>query len=278
AAIGEELGFGGVFAVFALYVLLCWRCLRAAVRAPGDYSAFVAIGMTLGLVVQACVIVGGLLDLLPLSGVVTPFLSYGRSSMLANCAAVGVVMGIASRTGDVRPHMRTAVRALAGILFAAGVTIVGRAAWIQIVQKDAIAAAASLTQQGDGALRFQYNPRLIAPARAIERGTIFDRNGLPLATSRAAEMQALPARYAAAGTRPLESCAGAARCYPLGGIAFHLLGDATNETNWAASNASFLERDSDARLKGWDDHPRRVDVRNPRTGAVAHAVLRDYRE
>jgi cell division protein FtsW (lipid II flippase) len=278
AAIGEELGFAGVLAVFALYVLLCWRCLRAALRAPGDYSAFVAIGIALGLVVQACVIAGGLLGLLPLSGVVTPFLSYGRSSMLANCAAVGVVLGIAARAGEVRAHMRVPVRILAAILLAAGMTIVCRAGWIQILHKDTIAVAASLTEQGDGALRFQYNPRLIAAARRIERGTIVDRNGLPLATSRTAEMEALPARYAAAGIRPIDTCAGAARCYALGGVGFHLLGDATNETNWAASNASFLERDSDVRLKGWDDRPRRVDVRQPRTGAVVHAVRRDYRE
>ncbi|HEX6463079.1 MAG TPA: penicillin-binding transpeptidase domain-containing protein, partial [Vicinamibacterales bacterium] len=135
-----------------------------------------------------------------------------------------------------------------------------------------------LTQQGDGGLRFQYNPRLIAAAREIERGTILDRNGLPLATSRAAEGQTLPDRYSAAGIRAVEPCAASVRCYPLGGIGFHVLGDATNETNWAASNTSFLERDNDARLKGWDEHPMRIDVRNPRTGVLTHVVRREYRE
>jgi len=172
--------------------------------------------------------------------------------------------------------MRAPIRALAAVLIAAGAAIVGRVAWIQIVHKDAVALEASLTQQGDGGLRFQYNPRLLAAARTIERGTIFDRNGLPLATSRPAEIQAVASRYAAAGIHPLDACANAPRCYPLGGVGFHLLGDATSETNWAASNASFLERDSDARLKGWDDHPRTVEVRNPRTGAAFHTVRRDY--
>jgi cell division protein FtsW (lipid II flippase)/cell division protein FtsI/penicillin-binding protein 2 len=278
AAIGEELGFTGLSAVAALYVLLCWRCLRAALRAPGDYTALLAIGIALGLVVQAFVITGGLLGLLPLSGVVTPFLSYGRSSMIVNCAAIGMVLAIAARAGDVRTHMMVPIRTLAAVLIAAGAAIVGRVAWIQIVQKDAVALAASLTRQGDGALRFEYNPRLLAAARPIERGTIFDRNGLPLATSRAAEIHAVANRYAAAGIRPLDACAESPRCYPLGGVGFHLLGDATTETNWAASNASFLERDSDARLKGWDDHPSRVDIRDPRTGGLVHAVRRDYRE
>ncbi len=96
AALGEELGFVGVAAVVALYAILSWRCLRIAARAPGDYSAFLATGVALALVVQAFVIGSGLLGLFPLAGVVTPFLSYGRSSMLANCLAVGVVLAVAT--------------------------------------------------------------------------------------------------------------------------------------------------------------------------------------
>ena len=130
AAIGEELGFAGIIAVFALYVLLCWRCLRAAVRARRATTPHLAIGIALGLAVEACVITASMLGILPLSGVVTPFLSYGRSSMVANCAAVGLVLGIAA-TEQVRTHMRVPVRMLALTLLAAGATIVGRAASIQ---------------------------------------------------------------------------------------------------------------------------------------------------
>ena len=54
-------------------------------------------------------------------------------------------------------------------------------------------------------------------------------------------------RYRAAGIHPPEACAGdTLRCYPLGGVAFHVVGDSTSQTNWAARNSSFLERDSDA--------------------------------
>ncbi len=63
AAVGEELGFIGLGAIVLLYGILGWRCLRVALRAPGDYSAFLAIGVALGLVVQALVIAGGLLGL-----------------------------------------------------------------------------------------------------------------------------------------------------------------------------------------------------------------------
>ena len=50
AAIGEELGFIGLAAIVLLYAILGWRCLRVAIRAPGDYTAFLAVGVALGLV------------------------------------------------------------------------------------------------------------------------------------------------------------------------------------------------------------------------------------
>ena len=116
AAVGEELGFVGVAVVVGLYAILSWRCLRVAARAPGDYTAFLAVGVALALVVQAFVIGSGLLGLFPLAGVVTPFLSYGRSSMLANCFAVGVVLAVARRRGPIRRHLYRPLRTLAAVL------------------------------------------------------------------------------------------------------------------------------------------------------------------
>jgi cell division protein FtsW (lipid II flippase) len=279
AAIGEELGFVGVAVVVALYGLLCWRCLRAAARAPGDYTAFVAIGIALVLVVQAFVIGSGVMGLFPLSGVVTPFLSYGRSSMLANFAAVGIVMGIAKRRGPIRQHLCRPIRALASVLAIAAAALVGRAVWIHIINPDQLATAASLSEQGDGGYRFEYNPRLLAAGRLIGRGTIFDRNELPLATSRADEIHTLAAAYRIAGLVPPQNCPpGLPRCYPLAGMTFHVIGDWNSQTNWGARNSSYIERESDATLKGFDDQARVVEVVNPRTGATERTVKRDYRE
>ena len=160
AAIGEELGFAGVLAVIALYALLCWRCFRVAVRAPGDYSAFLGIGVALALVVQGLVIAGGLLGMIPLAGVVTPFLSYGRSSMLANCFAVGVVLAIANRRGPIRQHLWEPIRVLGLVLAVAGAAVLSRAAWIQVLHADDLASASSITEQADGGYRFEHNPRL----------------------------------------------------------------------------------------------------------------------
>lgn len=278
-ALGEEFGWVGLAAIVILYSLLIWRCIRAALRAPGDYTAILATGVALSLIVQAVIIASGLLGLLPLSGVVTPFLSYGRSSMLANCAAVGIALAISRRAGPPRPLLTAPLRTISYLLAVTAVAIAARAAWIQVVRSDTFAAAASLTEQADGGLRFEYNPRLVDAARIITRGTIYDRNGLPLATSRAGEMTNAAVDYRAAHVDDVSPCPdGAPRCYPLGPSAFHVVGEFTRQTNWAARNTSYVERDADVELKGFDDRATVVSVRNRRTGKTEQIVKRSYIE
>ena len=279
AAVGEELGWIGLAVVAGLYAFLCWRCLRIAWRAPGDFTSFLTIGIVLVLGVQAIVIAGGLVGLIPLSGVVTPFLSYGRSSMLANCVALGIVLSVARRQSRERVHMKAPIRFVAATLGLAAAAILSRAAWVQVAHADDFAAASSLAEQADGGYRFEYNPRLLAAARSLERGSIYDRNGLPLATSRANEIAAIGASYANASGVAVDDCANRpARCYPLGGLAFHALGDWATQANWGARNSSYIERDGDARLKGYDDHPSLVEVVSPRTGERSQAIRRDLRD
>jgi cell division protein FtsW (lipid II flippase)/cell division protein FtsI/penicillin-binding protein 2 len=294
AALGEELGYIGFASIAVLFAILVWRLLRIAVRAPGDYTAFLTIGLTLALAVQGLVIVAGLLGLLPLAGVVTPFLSYGRSAMLCNFAALGVCAAIARRRGPARDELTQPTRALGWSLAAAALLIVVRAADVQVVRADTFATRANLTQQADGGYRYQYNPRLISAARSIVRGTIFDRDGLPLATSSPGEIEKFASRYRklgielpheclSPGERPSTSLGVAlsrveGRCYPLGGLAFHVIGDATRQTNWAARNTSYVEQDFDARLRGFDDRAQTVEVLNRRAGTTHAVVRRDYSE
>jgi cell division protein FtsI/penicillin-binding protein 2 len=228
--------------------------------------------------VQALVIGGGLLGLVPLSGVVTPFLSYGRSSMAANCAAIGIVLSVARRRSAVRAHMRRPLAFVGAALAVAGAVVLSRAAWVQVVHADDFAAASTLTEQADGGYRFEYNPRLLSVARTLTRGTIYDRNGLPLATSRTDEIAAVGAAYDRAGAvAPVDCGDVTARCYPIGAFAFHLIGDWPHQTNWAARNSSYVERDSDARLKGYDDRAELVETIDPRSGRRLAAVRRDLR-
>ncbi len=277
AALGEELGFVGTAAIAGLFALLVWRMLRIALRAPGDYTAFLAVGLCLGIIVQTLVIAGGILGMLPLAGVATPFLSYGRSAMLSNFVAVGVCCAIARREGGIRTPFAAPIGALRATLAIGGAVIVAWASVVQIVRADTIATRGHLGRQADGAYRFQYNPRLTAAARRIVRGTIYDRNGVPLATSRPEEVRPFADELRRLGA-PVDDCLdGGSRCYPLGGLGFHLLGESSRETNWAARNASFIERELDARLQGFDDDPKTVVIRGD-DGRTRHAITRDYRE
>jgi cell division protein FtsW (lipid II flippase)/cell division protein FtsI/penicillin-binding protein 2 len=280
AAVGEELGFAGIVAVFGLYALLGWRALRIALGAPGDYTFFLALGITLSLLLEVLLIAGGLLALMPLTGVVTPFLSYGRSAMLANFAALGALLSISERsTRSTKAEFRAPVLVIAGITAVLGGAVILRLGLVQVLRGNDFVSAATLTVQADGMRRFEYNPRLLAVARQIVRGTIYDRNRIPLASSRPADIEQHREDLEKLGVQPDEQCSRVgARCYPFGGLTFHLLGDWNSKVNWAASNTSFEERDDDRVLRGYDDHARVVNVTDPRTGAMTHVIRRDYRE
>src|SRR5262249_21856149 len=67
------------------------------------------------------------------------------------------------------------------------------------------------------------------------------------------------------------------RCYPLGGAAFHLLGDARTRLNWTAANSSYIERDADRELRGFDDHAEIVHTTDY-AGRSMLTIRRDYRD
>ena len=281
AAVGEELGFVGLLAVVALYLLLIQRGFRAAFRAGGVYTFFLAFGLTVLLAVQILLISGGVLGVLPLSGVVSPFLSSGRTAMLANFLILGMLAGISAHPGDAETirRFRGAARWAAVGLGVVLVAIVARAAQVQIFQADRFLTRGALTLQADGYRRYQYNPRLVDIAQSIPRGNIVDRNGVLLATSDPAELEkgrAILERQEAALTLPAHPERGY-RYYPFGGRTFHLLGDLNSRVNWAATNTSFAERDSRIRLQGYDDFAGVVDVQQP-NGRVTREIELDYAE
>jgi cell division protein FtsW (lipid II flippase) len=94
AAIGEELGLTGTLAVVASFVLLAQRGFLVALRAATGFSALLASGLVAVLAVQALIILGGTLELIPLTGVTLPFVSYGGSSVVANFLLVGLLLRV----------------------------------------------------------------------------------------------------------------------------------------------------------------------------------------
>lgn len=279
AAIGEELGFAGLLVVFGLYTLLVWRGLRAARRAEGVYGFFLGLGLSLLLGLQVLLIAGGVTGVLPLSGVVSPFLSSGRSAMLANFLIVGLLLAISARPGssDNVRRFDGAVRWAALGLGAFALAIVAKAALVQVFRADHYLTQSALVLHADNRRYFDANPRLEAIAETIPRGSILDRNGIPLATSDPQELARQRATYERLGVSLERTVSADKRIYPFGGRTFHLLGDRNSMVNWGASNTSYAERDSRIRLQGYDDYAEVVEVTQP-NGDVTREIRVDYSE
>ncbi len=92
AAIGEELGMAGSAAVLMAFLILVGSGLRIALRAHRVFDKLFALGLTTLLGVQAFVIIGGVLRVVPLTGITLPFVSYGGSSLVANYALLALLV------------------------------------------------------------------------------------------------------------------------------------------------------------------------------------------
>jgi peptidoglycan glycosyltransferase len=101
AAIGEELGLLGTTAVLVAFLLMVGTGLRIALRADTPFDKLLAAGLTAILGIQSFIIIGGVIRLVPLTGITLPFVSYGGSSLVANYVLLGLLMRI-SDSGDRR--------------------------------------------------------------------------------------------------------------------------------------------------------------------------------
>lgn len=97
AIIGEELGLIGMAAVIALFLLLVWRGVRAALKARDLFGTYVATGITATFGLQAVIHMSVVLGLVPTKGITLPFVSYGGSAMVTTLFCAGVLLNIAAR-------------------------------------------------------------------------------------------------------------------------------------------------------------------------------------
>lgn len=92
AALGEELGLAGLFAILALYLILVARGLRIGHEGGDDFGRLLATGLSFIIAIQVFIVVGGVTRVIPLTGLTTPFLAAGGSSLLANWIIVAILL------------------------------------------------------------------------------------------------------------------------------------------------------------------------------------------
>ena len=167
AAIGEELGLVGSLGVVGLYVVLVHRGLRIAMLTGDSFATLLAAGLTSVLAIQALVILGGTLKLIPLTGVTLPLLSYGGSSVLANYVLLGLLLAVSAEPRRV-PRCSVTWRGFSSCCSRASCSSALALGYWQFFRQDDL-------------LNRPTNPRIAEEARRVVRGRILDRTGLPLA-------------------------------------------------------------------------------------------------
>jgi len=97
AVLGDEVGFVGAVAVLLVFVVFAWRGMSIAGACRDGFSKLLAFGLSAVFAMQAIIIVGGVVRLLPLTGQTLPFVSYGGSSLLANWLLVGLLLMVSQQ-------------------------------------------------------------------------------------------------------------------------------------------------------------------------------------
>ena len=233
ATMTEQLGAVGLVAYQVLVVAIVLAGLRVAARARTTERALIAGGMASLVLVQWLVIQAGTLGQLPLTGIVVPWLSSGRSSMVAFLVIVAIVARVANDGPPREPSSELAevhggVRAMSYVALGLAALSVLAGLRTAVIERHSIGGRSIRARLADGSLVARRNPRLVTIATRIRRGSILARDGAPLAISDAP------------GTRR----------YPLGDALGTLIGVHPSRVllpAWA------LERVLNARLRGYAD-------------------------
>jgi cell division protein FtsW len=98
AVIGEEFGLAGTTIVMLCFVVIAWRGFNIAMQAPDRFGAFLAVGLTTMIAVQAFFNISVVLGLVPTKGIPLPFVSAGGSSLLISLLGMGILLNVSQHS------------------------------------------------------------------------------------------------------------------------------------------------------------------------------------
>jgi cell division protein FtsW (lipid II flippase) len=259
-SMGEEFGWTGIVCIFVLFLLYLHRSVIVGRRTGTPFLFYLCAGIGISTFVQFILIAGGSTGALPLSGVSLPFQSYGGSSLAANLLASGfllsaslvrgtpVQMGYISRQQDKNLVPALMAACIAIILLSVNVSryLFNNKKWV--VQP-------SLVADKSGARMFSYNPRIAILMNRLKAGSLYDRDGVLLATSKPELVRKQRSKLTVAGAQGynLDSAMHKRldRYYPFEEQTFFWTGDANTGVFNGSSNGYFAEYEHAAELRGF---------------------------
>ena len=171
-AIAEEMGLLGSIILILLFLLFSFRTLKISAESSNLFQRYLSLGISSYISIQAILIIGGNLGVLPLTGVTLPFISYGGSSLITNylCLLILILINGSEEEVDLPLRNNRAITNLGVIFSIAFLALVMANTWISFFQRT------TLIERSD-------NPRWIIYDRWIKRGDILDQNGQPIVTT-----------------------------------------------------------------------------------------------
>jgi len=268
-AMGEEFGWMGIVTIFVLFLLYLHRAIIIGRRTGTPFLFYLCAGIGISTFVQFLLIAGGSTGALPLSGVSLPFQSYGGSSLVANLLASGFLLS-ASRVKGTLVQMtyisKQQDKNLVPALIAAcmGVLLLTVNISRYLFNNKVWVVQPSLVADRSGARMFSYNPRIAILMNRLKAGSLFDRNGVLLATSNAETVKRQHFKLYGAGIENynLDSAMHkrVSRYYPFDEQMFFWTGDANTGVFNGSVNGYFAEYEHAAELRGFDMPTTRFSV------------------
>lgn len=244
ASVGEQLGLIGIIVVLVCVITIPYRSYIDGRNSGNPFSFYLATGIGSVIVIQFFIISLGSIGLVPLTGMAVPFLSYAKSSIVFNLAAIGIVIAISKENAgryqriNMESNKRSLKYGFLSYLILGGILVYTLSDYMVFCREDSLLHPGTFSNP-TGLRTYHYNPRIKVLEDKLKIETIYDRNGLPLASSSKEEVKAATDNIIQAGISPTDMNttlrSRSKRYYPFGMHTFFMVGDYNNKIQWTAS-------------------------------------------